>query len=101
VTGWPLGEELALSDDLTPTPASTSPLESAIALAASARPEISAARESARQEDLLLFAAGAERAPRLVGLADAGLSGNQPDGGARTTGSVGVGLSVPIFTGGL
>jgi outer membrane protein TolC len=101
VAGWPLGEEVALADDLTRTAADAPPLEDALARAAAARPELAAAREQARADALLLTAARAEGAPRLTASADAGLSGNRPDGGARTTGSIGAGVSVPLFTGGL
>lgn len=101
VAGWPLGDELALSDDLSAAPAEPGPLESALSSAAGARPEVAAALEEARQDALLVSAAKAERAPTVSVGADVGLSGNQPDGGARTTGSIGAGLSIPLFTSGL
>lgn len=101
VAGWPLGDELAFTEDLSTAAMTSEPLEHALAAAQSLRPEIAAAREQARQDDLLVTAAQAERAPSIVGLADAGLSGNQPDSGARTTGSIGAALSVPLFSGAL
>ncbi|HXS99371.1 MAG TPA: TolC family protein [Elusimicrobiota bacterium] len=100
VAGWPLGDELAFAEDLSTAALSSEPLEHALAAAQSLRPEIAAAREQARRDALLVTAAQSERAPSLVGLADVGLSGNQPDSGARATGSIGAALSVPLFTGG-
>ena len=101
VAGWPLGEELAFADDLSTSPAAVEPLESALARARDARPEAAAARERAREDGLLVSAARAESAPTISALAAVGLSGNEPDGGARAAGAVGAGLSVPIFSGGL
>jgi outer membrane protein len=100
VAGWPLGDQLFFLEDLSTAAISAETLEHALAAAQELRPEIAAARERARENALLVAAAQAERAPSIVGLADAGLSGNQPDSGARTTGSIGAALSVPIFTGG-
>lgn len=100
VAGWPLDEEIALADDLAQTPADAGPLDGALAAAVRFRPEIAAAQAEERQDDLLLTAAQALRAPSLAVNADVGLSGNVPDNGARTTGSIGAGISVPIFAGG-
>ncbi|MDE2141293.1 MAG: TolC family protein [Elusimicrobia bacterium] len=100
LAGWPLSEEIALSDELRPTPLELPALERALSEAASARPEIAAAEEELRFANLTLGASQAERAPSLVAGAHFGLSGSLPDGGARRTGGVGVGLSLPLFTGG-
>lgn len=101
LAGWPLSEEIELADDLKPTPLSPAPLNDALAQAAQARPELAAAREQLRVCDLSLGASRAERAPSLVAGADFGLSGKLPDASARRTGSVGIGLSLPLFTGGM
>lgn len=100
VAGWPLGEELSYAEELSSAAVAAEPLERALAEAQVARPELAAAREQARRSGYLVTAAQAERAPSLIGMADVGLSGNLPDSGARTTGSIGAGLSVPLFAGG-
>lgn len=101
LAGWPLSQEIELSDALHPTPAALAPLESSLSAASNARPELAAAREQVRFAELTLSASRAERAPSIVAEGNFGLSGNLPDGGAVRTGGVGVGLSLPLFTGGL
>lgn len=100
VAGWPLGDELSFTEDLSTAALAAEPLDRALAAAQQDRPEVAAARERSRQDGLLVTAAQAERAPSIVGTADVGLSGNRPDSGARTTGSIGAGLSIPLFAGG-
>jgi outer membrane protein TolC len=101
LAGWPLSEEIELSDELRATATALPPLEESLSAASRSRPEIAAAEEQRRFAELSLSASRAERAPSLVAGADFGLDGNLPDGGVRRTASVGVGLSLPLFTGGL
>ena len=101
VAGWPLGEELTLSDDLKDAPVPALALDAALSQAVRGRPELAAADLQLRLDEDLLGAERAQRLPSIVGTADLGLSGNKPDSGARTTGSIGAGLSIPIFSGGL
>lgn len=100
LAGWPLSQELDLKDDLATDTTALPAIEDSLTLAGAARPEILVARGQLRVDDELLAAAKSERAPSLTASANIGLSGNQPDGGARTTGSIGAGLSLPIFSGG-
>lgn len=100
VAGWPLSRELALDGDLESPSAPFPPLEDALTRAANLRAEIDVASARLRVDAALLGAAQGERAPSLVGTADYGLSGNLPDRGARSTGSIGAALSVPLFAGG-
>lgn len=101
VAGWPLSREIELKDDLTPGATAVAPAEQSLPDAVASRPEIQIAESQRRVDQELLGAAQGGRAPVLVGTANVGLSGNLPDSGARTTGGIGVGLSIPIFSGGL
>lgn len=100
VAGWPLAQEIELKDDLAPGATAAAELDGSIAEAAAARPEIQVAESRLRVEREFLGAAQAGRAPVLTASANVGLSGNLPDAGARTTGGIGVGLTLPLFSGG-
>lgn len=99
VAGWPLGDDVAVSEDLAPGAEALPPVADSIARAQNSRPEIAAADEQVRIDELTIAAAQAERAPSLVANADVGLSGNLPDSTARRTSGIGAGLSIPLFTG--
>jgi outer membrane protein TolC len=101
LAGWPLADEIELGDEMLPGPAELAPLERSLEEASQTRPEIAAAEERTRYDELALSASRLERAPSLVARADAALEGNVPDGGVRRTAGVGVALSLPLFTGGL
>ncbi|HXT01329.1 MAG TPA: TolC family protein [Elusimicrobiota bacterium] len=99
VAGWPLGEDVSVTADLAPGSEALLPVDVSIARAQGARPEIAAADEQVRIDALTITATRAERGPSLAANADIGLSGNLPDSSARRTSAIGVGLSIPIFTG--
>jgi outer membrane protein TolC len=101
VAGWPLSQSIELKDDLTPGATAVAAVEASLAGAVSSRPEIRIADARLRVDRELLGAAQGGRAPVLAASADIGLSGNLPDSGARTTGGIAVGLSLPLFSGGL
>jgi outer membrane protein TolC len=72
-------------------------VDAAVAAAQSGRVELAVARARLEAAGLALSARRAEFLPRVVVTGDAGLSGNLPDREARLTGSIGAGLSVPLF----
>ncbi|MDE2040203.1 MAG: TolC family protein [Elusimicrobia bacterium] len=101
IAGLPLGEPLELTDMLVVSSTAVPPLDATLADAQSGRLELRISQDRLQAAGLLVKAARADRLPRLLATADAGLSGNQPDSGARTTGSIGAALSLPLFDGGL
>jgi outer membrane protein TolC len=97
VVGLPLGQPVELAESLTADATAAVSLEQSIASAESGRFELAVARERLSAAGLALSASRAEYLPRLSVNADAGLSGNLPDREARVTGSIGAGLSMPLF----
>jgi outer membrane protein len=100
VTGLPLGQAVALADPLQAAAFSPLPEEKAVGLAGEQRIELQLYQERIRADDLSLRAAKAQHVPSITGTADYGYSGNLPDNSAARTGSIGVGLELPIFFGG-
>ncbi len=100
VAGLPLGEPVTLLDELTAGTTGFPDVQAAISAAMSERTELKIAQTQEAAESSALAAARWQRMPDLAVAGDYGLSGNQPDSGARATGSVGARLSLPLFAGG-
>lgn len=99
LVGLPLGQPVALSDALVEASTGTLQEADAITTALAGRWELKVASARLESEKSEVTAARTEHLPRIAAEGDIGLSGNYPDSAARTTGQVGVALSVPIFNG--
>lgn len=99
--GLPLGASLTLTGTLSGAAAGAPPTDDLVAQALKERLELSILRirtEAARED---VASARRECWPSLVAVGDYGLSGNQPDSGARATGAAGLAIRWPVFGGGL
>jgi len=99
VVVMPLGRTVALKDDLAFIPMRPPSLEDAVAAALRDRLELKISEELFQSASSAWGAAQAERLPSVALEGDIGLSGNRPDSNARTTGSAGVALKMPFFSG--
>lgn len=99
VAGWPLERELRLTDDFTAASSTVPGVAQSLEDAESGRPEIAAAEERARAEDLAAGAARGDRAPSVMFAADYAQSGTLPTNSVNV-GDMGGFLTLPLFTGG-
>jgi outer membrane protein TolC len=97
VAGLPLGEAVELSEALVPRSTEAATTAGSTAADAAGRPELSVARERLAASGLELKAARLDHLPRVAVAGDVGLSGNEPNREARTTGSIGAFLTLPLF----
>jgi outer membrane protein TolC len=101
IVGLPLGSSFSLTDQLTFALEPLPTIETAVATAADARPEIRVAEADVRVSDYEKRAAQAEQLPSLEFLGDYGISGITPVTSALPTRRYEIQLDVPIFNGGL
>ncbi len=97
--GMPLGQPLALSDPFRFSEETAPGTDEALRAAAKGRLEVRIAEEKEKEEALSLSSDKWAHAPSLSAAGDYGWSGNDP-GNAHGTGSVGLQLSLPLFTSG-
>lgn len=95
--GLPLSQPLEPSETMVLRGTDTIRGDAEIAAALSGRLELSVAKSRLAAAGLDLSASRWERLPRVSVNGDIGLSGEKPNSGARTTGSIGAALSIPIF----
>ena len=95
----PFGRPVALQDNLTFTPLEAPKTEDTVQAALRDRLELKISQEHLLSASSDWRAAQTERLPSVSLAGDVGIIGNQPDSGARTTGSAGVALKVPLFSG--
>lgn len=100
VAGWPLGRELALSDDFGAVSSTAPALEPELKEALSRRAELEAARDRARADAEAARAALGDALPSLVLTGDWAQSGTVASD-AKPVGDAGAALSLPVFSGGL
>ncbi|HJQ35382.1 MAG TPA: TolC family protein [Pyrinomonadaceae bacterium] len=101
VVGLPLGSPLTLTDPLRFTNDPLPSVETALAEAAQARPEVRIAEAEASLAGLERRAARAELLPSVDFVGDYGVSGITPTDTALPTRRAAVQLNVPVFNGGL
>lgn len=100
IAGWPLERELSLADGFTGAISTAPALDESLSAARAGRAELEAARERARAEDLSASAAFGDRLPAVIVGGEYARSGTVP-GDAKNAESIGGGVRVPIFGGGL
>lgn len=101
VVGLPLGSALTLTDPLRFTNDPLPSVETAVAEAGQARPEVRIAEAQADLAGLERRAVQAELLPSVDFVGDYGVSGITPTNTALPTRRVAVQLNVPLFNGGL
>jgi len=101
IVGIPLGATLALADPLRFTQEPLPSVETAVAEAGQARPEVRIAEAQLNLNALERRATEAELLPSVDFVGDYGVSGITPTNTALPTRRVAVQLNVPIFNGGL
>lgn len=99
VAGLPLSGTLTLAEPGSEGTPGVMDLEKALSQAQSQRAELLILSEQVKAETYALDAAKADYLPTVSAEADYGLSGNTPDGTART-GRIGARLELPVFSGG-
>ena len=99
VTVLPLGKSIVLKEEPAFAPAETPRPEEALQAALAGRWEMRIADERIAAAQAQWRAERSERLPSVALTGDVGLSGPDPDSRARTTGSAGAALRIPIFTG--
>ncbi len=97
--GLAMGEPVVLADLLTTVSTGSWREADAQTAAFAGRWELKVASARLESQDDAVRAAKLERLPTVTAAGDVGLSGVKPNSTARTTGSLGVGLSLPIFDG--
>jgi outer membrane protein TolC len=100
VVGLPWDRGVTLKDEPGFRPAETPQVEVALQSAHTDRWELRIAEERFAAARAQWRAEQAQRLPAIALTGDVGLSGPDPDSRARTTGSVGAALQVPLFAGG-
>ena len=100
VVGLPLDRGVALKDAPGFAPAELPQTEAALQAARADRWELRIAAERLDAASAQWRAEQAQRLPEIVLTGDVGLSGPDPDRRARTTGSAGAALQIPLFAGG-
>ena len=98
--GLPLARGVVLKDAPGFAPAEPPQAEAALQAARADRWELRIAEERFSSARAQWRAEQSQRLPAVALTGDVGLSGPDPDSRARTTGSAGVALQLPIFTGG-
>ena len=100
VVGLPLDRGVTLKDEPGFKPAEAPQVEAALQSARTDRWELRIAQERFAAARAQWRAEQAQRLPAIALTGDVGLSGPDPDSRARTTGSAGAALQLPIFAGG-
>lgn len=100
VVGLPLERGVVLKDAPDFTPPNPPQIENTLQTARTDRWELRIAEQRFSSARSQWRAEESERLPSLALTGDVGLSGPDPDYRARTTGTAGVALQLPLFTGG-
>jgi len=99
VIGAPFSRAVALLNDLGFSPVEPPKVEELVRAALSDRLELKISEEQFLSASSAWRSAQADRLPAVAFMGDVGLSGNQPDSSARTTGTAGLALRMPLFSG--